>query len=182
MPTLETERLTLRQAVRADLEAFQTWAAVPDNVKYMSWGPNSSADTWNFLLDCEKQAEIRPRLRYDFVIVFKESGRVIGSCGIYLDGDRQTGEVGWILHRDFHSRGLGGEVSRALVKFGFEQLGLHRIFAYCYAENRASSRIMEKAGMRFEGRSVKSRRLRNSAPEDWRDIDWYAILKEEYFK
>ena len=180
MSTPETPRLVLRQAVRADLDAFQTWAADAENVKYMSWGPNSREDTWSFLTECESAMSASPRMKYDFVAVLRETGRIIGSCGIYLD-DARTAMLGWILHRDFHGMGLGTEISRALVKFGFEELGLHRMYANCYAENRASSRIMEKAGMRHEGRCVKSTLLRNSAPDDWRDIDWYAILKEEYF-
>ena len=181
MLTLETERLLLRPASRADLDAVQTWAADAENVKYMSWGPNTRQETWNFLVECEAAALETPRMKYDFVAVLKETGRVIGSCGVYLEKNGSTGMLGWILHREFHGLGLGTELARALVAFGFEQLGLHRIYAYCYADNRASSRVMEKAGLRREGRSVKSELLRNSSPDDWRDIDWYAILKEEYF-
>jgi ribosomal-protein-alanine N-acetyltransferase len=56
-----------------------------------------------------------------------------------------------VLNPDFHGRGYGTEVARAVVDFGFTHLGLHRIEARFMQGNHASRRVMEKVGMTFEG-------------------------------
>jgi RimJ/RimL family protein N-acetyltransferase len=80
------------------------------------------------------------------------------------------------LHRDFWGKGYTVEASLPLLRFGFEELGLHRIFAQCVAVNRGSARVMEKLGMQFEGRSRESFLLDGV----WYDDLKYAILEQEW--
>jgi predicted thioesterase len=89
------------------------------------------------------------------------------------------GEVGWILHKDYWKLGYGTEISRGLVRYGFEDLKLGRIQAPCAAVNYGSYRIMERAGMRREALHRKAFWAR--VDKEWIDEVWYAILAEDYF-
>ena len=169
--TLETKRLLLRPLTMEDFEAVHSWAGNPDNVRYMSWGPNSKEQTKDFL------RMIKPGK--DFAIVLKETGEVLGSCGIYPDAAEDTGELGWILHKDYWKRGYGTEAGGELIRYGFADLGLRRIFAPCVAVNYGSYRVMERNGMRREALHIKSFWARVDC--EWVDTAVYAILAEEYF-
>ena len=67
------------------------------------------------------------------------------------DPENRSGWIGYCLNRSFWNQGFATEAAGMLVKFGFAELDLHRIIATCDAENTASSRVLEKIGMRWEG-------------------------------
>jgi RimJ/RimL family protein N-acetyltransferase len=167
---LETERLILRPLAADDFEAVHSWAGNPANTRYMSWGPNSEDQTREFL------AATRPGR--DFAVVLRESGAVVGSCGIYPDDTNDTGELGWILHQGSWGRGLGTELGGELIRHGFEDLGLRRIQALCAAVNHGSYRVMEHNGMRREALHRKA--LWARVDKEWIDLAVYAILADEY--
>lgn len=91
---------------------------------------------------------------------------------------KQTeGVIGYIVHPDAVGQGLGTATANALLSAAFEVLGLRRVTAAAFAENRASVAILERMGMRRERHSVKSlwrERL------GWRDEVEYALLDEEW--
>ena len=169
---LETERMILRMPTPNDLEAVQSWAGDPENTRYMSWGPNNKEQTKEFLKSV--------KAGMDFVVVLKESDKVIGSCGVYPDREKDTGELGWILHKSYRKHGYGTELAGELIRYGFETLKLRRIFAPCAAENYGSYRVMERNGMRREALHIKAFRTRVDGI--WVDKLVYAILAEEYYK
>lgn len=70
---------------------------------------------------------------------------------------------------------------KALLKFGFEELTLHRMCAYCNTENYGTYRVMEKCGMRKEATFLKSMRGRPGFDEEWFDEFMYAILADEWY-
>jgi RimJ/RimL family protein N-acetyltransferase len=181
MTTLETARTILRPLTTGDCAAVQRWASVPENVTYMPWGPNTDTDTLAYLEACEKSWTENPVRRYEFGIVLKASGELIGSCGTYLNNDLSEAELGWILRRDHWKRGIMTETAGELIRFCFEALRLHRVFATSKADNAGSWTVMERNNMRREAHYIKARRLRNVEPETWVDSYEYAILEEEYF-
>ncbi|HZJ91129.1 MAG TPA: GNAT family N-acetyltransferase [Oscillospiraceae bacterium] len=168
---LFSERLILRPLRKDDFEAVHDWASLPDNVRFMDWGPNNEEDTLEFVLSA--------KAGYDFAVTLKSNGKVIGSCGIYPT-KKETAEVGWILHRDYWKQGFGTELARTLVDYGFRNLKLHRITSTCDAENYGSYRVMENAGLRREAVELLARW--NRVDEKWADQYKYAILAEEYEK
>lgn len=180
MLTLETERLVLRPPTENDFEAVHAYASVPENVYFMVWGPNDEEATRSFLRDCVEAWKADPIIKYDFAITLKDSGRMIGACGIYLNQDRTEAMAGWILHRDYWKQGYMPEAALALLKFGFETLKLHRIYATCNADNYGSYRVMEKVGMRREAHFIKSRFGRVGDKQVWYDQYHYAMLDEEW--
>ncbi len=167
---LKTERLFLRPLTDNDFEAVHSWASNSANTRYMAWGPNTEEQTRCFL------KTVKPGK--DFAVVLKDSGKVIGSCGIYPDAANDTGELGWILHRDYWKHGYGTELGGELIRYGFEDLKLRRIFARCAAVNYGSYRVMERNHMRREALHVKAFWAR--VDKEWVDEAIYAILADEY--
>lgn len=101
----------------------------------------------------------------------RDSGDAIGLCGmVILNGSEQ--EIRYLVRRDYGGRGRAGESARGLLKIGFAEVNLHRIFATCLPENPASARVLEKIGMGKEGYQVKHLRIHGT----WRDCRCYAVL------
>ncbi|MDF2544384.1 MAG: N-acetyltransferase [Herbinix sp.] len=177
---LTTERMILRPFEEKDEEAVHNYAGNPDNVVYMIWGPNTKEQTKQFIQDTKKNWEKESVTNYDFGIVLKETGELIGGCGIYLNDTRKEGMLGWILHKDYWKKGLMPEVAMELIRFGFDELQLHRIYATCNAANYGSYRVMEKCGMQKEAHFRKNRYGRDGSEDIWYDEFYYAILDEEW--
>lgn len=169
---LETERLLLRPITLDDAKAMFAYGGNPENVRYMAWGPNTMEQTIDFIKKSKSGEE--------FAIVLKSENAVIGSCGVYPDENNDTGELGWILHKNYWMRGYGTEFARELIRYGFEDLGLRRLTATCVAENYGSYRIMERNGMRREALHVQAHW--SNVDKKWYDCAVYAILAKEYFK
>jgi len=167
---LKTERLILRLLTIGDFDAVHSWASNPENTRYVAWGPNTEEQTREFLLSV--------KIGRDFAVALKDSNKVIGSCGVYPDSTDDTGELGWIIHKDYWMKGYGTEICRELIRYGFENLKLRRIFAQCADVNYGSYRIMERNGMRREALHIKNFWAR--IDKEWIDRAVYAILAEEY--
>ena len=172
---LETKRLLLREFVKSDIPAVLAYASDPETVKYMAL---ESGDARPVVISAIKGARAKPRTAFYLAVVLKETGQVIGSGGISVDRDRfgrrfVNGEVSWILRREYWNRGYGTELAAELLRFGFDELCLHRISAYCDAENNGSIRVMERCGMQREGVLHDAILDRE---ECWCDQYVYAIL------
>jgi ribosomal-protein-alanine N-acetyltransferase len=77
---------------------------------------------------------------------------LVGEAILHVRSIRwRQGEIGWGVSSSRTGQGLATEIGRAMLGYGFDILGLHRVFAQCRVENLASRRIMAKLGMREEG-------------------------------
>ena len=83
--------------------------------------------------------------------------------------------LGYALAKEYWCQGLMTEAAQALVDYAFESQKPHLIMAQCISENKASSRVMQKLGMTFEG-CLRGRLFRHD--KHW-DMDVYSILREE---
>lgn len=182
MIALETARTILRPLTADDYSSIYSCASDENIVKHMIWGPFDSAETVRYLKQCEEDWAAEPMMNFEFGIILKETGALAGACWIHLEGNRRCGELGWVLHSDYWNQGLMSEAAGALLRFGFEDLKLHRLSAYCFADNQGSYKIMEKYKMRREGHYIKSDLRRFTEGETWVDIYQYAILDEEYLQ
>jgi RimJ/RimL family protein N-acetyltransferase len=181
MITLETDRLILRPLGSGDYEAFYSYGSVPENMTYMIFGPYTAQSAKGFLEMVENWWKDDPPKIYEFAVMLKENGRMIGNCGLYLDDEkRATGTLGWCIHRDYWNRGYATEFAKALLKFGFEELNMHRIHAECNADNTGSAKVMEHAGMRREGHFINNRFERVGDQKMWYSEFFYGILRDEY--
>jgi len=143
----------------------------------MPWGPNSESDTKNFIKKAIKYRLTRPRAQYEFAITLAETGELIGGCGIGKRSEQpKIGLIGYVLNKAFWNRGYGTEASKALIEFGFTQLALHKVSAFCDSNNIGSNRVLQKSGMKLEGR-LRENFVRRGK---WTDEMLYSMLEREW--
>ena len=175
--TLQTDRLLLREFREEDWRDAHEYGSDAETVKYMPFGPNTEAETKDFISRTLVRQKEAPRLFYDFAIVKKLDKKLIGSCGInVVDAVNKESMVGYILNRKYWNQGYVTEAARAVVAFGFEQMNLHRIIASCDPENTGSYRVMENIGMQREGHLRQEKMFKGV----WRDFLLYSILENEW--
>ena len=174
---LETPRLALRDLRDSDFERVYAYATDNEVVRYLDWGPNSVEDTTRFLTLARKARESSPRTAYHLAIALRTDDRAVGGCRIEIrDAATEAGDLGYVLDRAHWGHGYATEAGRALLAFGFEGLGLHRIWTRCDIRNIASARVLEKLGMRREGLLRHDVRRKG----EWHDSYLYAILEPEW--
>ncbi len=173
---LETERLVLREFRAEDFGAVHAYGSDPEVVRFMPWGPNTAEETREFIQRKLDEQAADPRPTFDIAVVERVSGQVLGSVGLRLNAERTQAALGYCYARHAWGRGIATEAARAMLRFGFEELSLHRIYATCDAENIDSARVLDKLGMRREGHCIEDVRQDGR----WRDTFAYAILAREW--
>lgn len=174
-PTIETERLRLRPFRMSDARRVQTLvgereiAATTLNIPHPY--QDGMAETW---IRTHEPGYAADELA-TFAITIRASGELVGAIGLVIDRDHGRAELGYWIGRPYWNHGYATEAARALLRLGFEQLGVHRIQAEHLVRNPASGRVMQKAGMRHEGR-LRHHILKWGVYED---IDVYGILADE---
>lgn len=99
----------------------------------------------------ERQKDHFAKLGYClWKLVLKSNNRFIGFCGLQPLDDLPGVEIGWWLSSEMWGQGLATEAAQTALQDGFGRVGLDRIVAVALAANRASTRIMEKLGMKYE--------------------------------
>jgi RimJ/RimL family protein N-acetyltransferase len=177
VPPFRTERLILRDFHEGDFEDIHAYAIDPDVVRYMDWGPNTPELTREFLGRALKAQSERPPHAINVAVELAAEARMIGSMRLEVkDAANRTADIGYSIHRPYWGQGLVAEGARRLLAIAFEDMRLHRVYATCDARNRGSWRVMEKLGMRREGR-LKNANLRR---DGWQDTLLYAVLAEEW--
>lgn len=177
--TIETGRLILREFRRDDWESIHEYAVDPEVYRYMPWGPNSEDETRAFVERAIASRQQDPRLSFELAVTLEENGRLIGGGGIRAaNEDFRAADMGYCLRRDSWGLGLATEAAAGLIGFGFERLGLHRIWATCDTGNTRSARVLEKAGMELEGTMRDDTWLRGR----WRSSHLYAILEADWMQ
>lgn len=123
------------------------------------------------------QYNIRNNRSYAFGIVLNETGTVIGVVSLMaFDWENKNAEIGYWLAKKHWGEGLMTEAVRLVLKFGFRNLKLHRVYARLFEANIGSARILEKCGFKLEGR-MREERYRSGT---WHDTLRYGILKSEF--
>ena len=173
---LSTPRLLLRDFTAGDWPAVLAYQRDPRYLRLYEWTERSEADVRDFVNMFIEQQQQRPRTRYQLAVTLKEDGRLIGNCGIRRStADSHEAEIGYELAPDEWGHGYATEAVRELLRFGFQQLGLHRIAAWTVADNVASARVLEKAGLTLEGRLVDKEQYK----ERYWDVLLYGIVGPE---
>jgi [ribosomal protein S5]-alanine N-acetyltransferase len=175
LPTLVTDRLVLRKMTPNDAEAVFAYASDPEVTRYVIWETHRSIEDSRAFLDLVT-SKYESGGEPEWGIVYKGDHRLVGTCGIVSwEPYHVRAELGYALSRAYWGRGLVVEAVGAMISFGFKEMNLNRIEARCIAENTASARVMEKAGMLYEG----TLRRRELIKGEHRDIKVYSILRDE---
>lgn len=177
-PTLETNRLILRKLTLEDARDIFEYASDDETTQYMTWDTHSSTedtkDYINFNLGRYEKDETG-----EWGIVLKESGKLIGALGFsWYDMKNKRAEIGYVLSKKYWGKGIMPEAVRRLIKFAFEEMGLNRIECCHFTPNEKSGRVMQKAGMSYEGLA----RERFYAKEKYWDVKQYAIIYSDWLK
>ncbi len=172
---IKTERLLLRPAEAGDCRDIFEYAKHPEVGPRAGWKPHESEEeTARVMRDVFLGKE------HVFVIVHGETGRVIGSIGLADDPARDfpvCKMLGYALSRAYWGVGLMTEAVRAMLHYGFREAHLSLISAYCYPQNAASRRVLEKCGFLYEG---TLRMAGKSYTGELRDGCCFSMKAEEY--
>ena len=150
-PRLETPRLLIRPPAPSDLAAMPGVFNDPDIYAYTRNIPFPYGDA-----EAGAALERYDRLAREgrALTLFPEeraSGAMVGLVVLAIDSENSRAELGYAIGRAWWGRGYATEASRAMLDHGFKALGLAEINAHAMVRNPASSRVLEKLGMRPVG-------------------------------
>jgi ribosomal-protein-alanine N-acetyltransferase len=173
---MKTQRLTLRELEAGDWRQVLALLSNPEVIQYTLFPLFDQAEARNFVAGSIAQAREELRGSYVFAILPNAEGLLIGICGFIVNHQQQSAEIWYLEHQQYWGKGYMTEVARALLQFGFEQLGLHCMWAHCVPCNLGSVRVLEKIGMRREGQHLENLNIQGK----WEDTYHYAILDREW--
>lgn len=150
---LETERLILDTWQSDDWIAFRPIATDVEVMRYIAGGvPWRDEQIQSFV---NRQIETyRTQGFCRWKLLEKPATNLIGFCGVGFWRDSMDPEIGWWLARSHWGRGLAIEAARLALRDAFERVGLNRIVSIAMPDNQASTRIMQKLGLEFDGEFV----------------------------
>jgi len=173
---INTARLCLRDFQEGDIVDYQRLGQNPEAIKYYA----QSVAEWDehvlFLarLFSTWQTEV-PRQNYAFTILI--SGHFAGVTSIRMDSRAGLqGAVGCGLAYEYWSRGYASEALTAVISFGFDHLGFHRIYAETLSDNMSAKKVLQRLGLRLEGELSQNQYIKGL----WRNTLVFGILKEEW--
>lgn len=175
-PTLRTERLILRPFAATDAQEVRRLAGDRDVAsttrRIPHPYPEGAAEAW---IASQDRAWDEGR-EANLAIVRTDGDRLLGAIGLIVRSEDSKAELGYWIGKPYWGQGYGTEAARAVLRYGFEELGLNRIYAHHMVRNPASGRILEKLGMTREGL------LRQHVIKwgQFEDVVLYGILREQY--
>jgi ribosomal-protein-alanine N-acetyltransferase len=171
-PVLQTPRLVLRYPRVEDSAAvFGGYASDPEVTRYMVWKPNESLEQTEQFMRARVEANVRGQ---SFAWALTRRGgddTLIGM--IELRPNDFKADVGYVLSRPHWGKGLMTEALCAVMDFAFSLPGIYRVWATCDVDNIGSARVMEKAGMLYEG-TLRRNIIHPNISDEPRDVRCYA--------
>jgi [ribosomal protein S5]-alanine N-acetyltransferase len=171
-PTIETERLVLRPFRLEDSDEVQRLAGAREiaagTLEIPHPYPEGAAEEW--ISGQERGDSIT------FAIERVEDGALVGAVSLRLEREHERAELGYWIGVPYWGNGYATEASAAAVRHGFTALGLNRIYAFHFATNPASGRVLQKIGMTHEG----TRRAHTLKWGEHLDNECYAVLRGEW--
>jgi RimJ/RimL family protein N-acetyltransferase len=147
--TLTTGRLTLRPIALCDAPDIFRYASDPETTHFMNFPRHrdpAEADAFaRRCVSCWQDGSA-----YPWAIIDRTAGAFIGTIELRLKPPKA--DFGYILLRAFWRQGFMSEAASAVVAWAIAQPAIHRVWATCAPDNIASARVLEKAGLRPEGR------------------------------
>jgi ribosomal-protein-alanine N-acetyltransferase len=175
-PVIATERLVLRPFELGDAPAVQRLAGDPAVAATTANIPHPYPDGAAEAFIQRTRADAERGLGYTFAVVGRDGGTLLACVGLRLDPPHRRAELGYWVGRPYWGRGIATEAAAAVLRFGFREVGLNRIFATALVRNPASARVMQKVGMRLEG-TLRQHVVKDGVPED---LVLYGLTQGEY--
>lgn len=173
---ITTPRLHIRPFQPEDGPSLFDYLSDPANYRFEPGEPIT-------LEEAETLAAERAQGRNFWAVTLKDTHKLVGHLYFTQTEPEEflTWELGYIFNPHDQNQGYATEAAAALIRYGFEHLGIHRVMAHCNPDNVASWRVLEKIGMRREGHFRKNVFFRKAADGSpcWWDTFEYAMLKED---
>jgi len=115
---------------------------------------------------------------FQFAVGSKQTGDLIGDCGLRTEEDGRQAEIGFTLAREHQDKGYASEAVSRLVDYAFDDLSFHRLVAITDQENEPSFGLLERLGFRREGSFAQNAWFKGG----WTDEYLYAILRSEWLE
>src|ERR1044071_3080382 len=170
---VDTPRLHLRQSRASDAPAMFVYANDPDVAYYADWPRCTTLDAVSALIEAHGPAWSSGE-EYFWVVTLLGTDTAIGSASLRIV--EHAADFGYILGRAHWGKGLGTELSRAIVSLALGIPSVRRVWATTDAENAASARVLEKSGLVREG-VLRSYRVRPQISPEPRDALIYAMVR-----
>lgn len=173
MVTLQGPGFVLRPYRKGDAQSLQEHIndrEIAKNTLRIPY-PYTIKDARSWIATCLKGNKQKKPTSVNFALTVDD--KVVGGIGLDAIHERHKAELGYWLGRKYWGQGMMTVAVRLMVDYGFQQLKLARIYAHVFPFNKASARVLEKAGFSYEGL------LRANAVKDGKAHDElvYAILK-----
>ena len=177
---IETQRLLLEEVSILDLEDIHALHSYREVDEFNTLGlPKNIGETKEILRPIIEAQNEYPQKSFTWKILTKASREFIGLAGLNLSRSKfRSAEIYYKFSPLFWGKGFATEVSRELIKSGFEDFRLHRIEAGAATENVKSLRVLEKSRMTREGHKRKVLPIRGK----WIDNYEYAIVEDDYWE
>jgi ribosomal-protein-alanine N-acetyltransferase len=172
--TLTGRAVTLREFRRDDAAAAFSVVGDEDVTRWLSFDARDQAATQAMIDGTVERAQATRRTEYYLAVTLPDD-ELIGFARLGLDGV-QAAKLGYAIRHDQWGHGYATDAARTLVDFGFRDLQLHRISAAIGPDNAASIAVVQRLGMRYEGR-IRDHVFTNGG---WRDSQLYSLLVHDW--
>ena len=174
---IESKRLLLMEIGWDDLKVIHAIHSFPEVDEFNTLGiPKDLDETREVIRQGIENKDDPKRGAIHWKIILKETNNIIGLAGMFLSRDKfRLGEIYYKLIPEHWGKGYATEVSKVLIKSGFEDHDLHKVEAGVASENIGSIRVLEKSGMTCEGLRRKILPIRG----EWKDGYLYAMVEDD---
>ncbi|WP_211747385.1 GNAT family N-acetyltransferase [Paenibacillus sp. Marseille-Q4541] len=175
-PTFVTNRLTLRPLQSTDAAAIQKFAGEKEVASTTLSIPHPYPDGSAEAFIVATHERHKNNLGTSLALISNETGELVGCMGLHIANDHNRAELAYWIGKPYWGQGYATEAANRMLQYGFEELGLNRIYAAAMTKNPASSTVMKKIGMKYEG-ELKQHIMKWG---EYEDLVYYGTTKTEY--
>ena len=175
-PTLHTVRLVLRAFTLGDAPEVRRLAGEWEVARTLLSVPHPYGEGLAEEWISGHPSELERNEGVHFAVVLREREEICGACGLIINSRDANAELGYWIGVPYWGRGYATEAAREVLRYGFEDLRLHRVYAAHFGNNPASGTVLTKIGMSYEG----TRREHHRKYGDYEDRVEYGLLAREW--
>ncbi|MEM9313268.1 MAG: GNAT family N-acetyltransferase [Pseudomonadota bacterium] len=175
-PTLSTPRLDLRPFRMDDAGSLQALAGDKEIADASDRIPHPYRDGMAEAWIATHAEDFAARRVVTFALALRSSDELVGCCGLTIDGSVNRAEIGYWVGQSYWGSGFASEAASAVLRFGFEELELNRIYGRHFARNPSSGRVMARIGMQREGVARQDAKMWGR----YEDVVSYGVLREDW--
>lgn len=173
---IESNKLVIRKFQRSDIVAFYKLAKNKECTRFLYWGPFDSEQSKKYVMRAIKLIE-KPKPRKYILAVTLKDGTLIGSIFLYIRNfTNRLAEISYLLDPGYWGKGYGSEALQNTLKWAFEDLKMHRIYARADQTNTRSIKLLKRNDFHQEGLLRKDLMIKGK----WRDSLIFSLLEDEF--